>query len=140
MFKFLILAFFLSTSAIAARDSIAYFYSAKKVNILINERGYNSRIQEFMDVLGIEEAMLLVSDELDVKLGCAVSDNRSTCTFTFYPSNDVKFIDKKLYVEKNLLSLGVDPALEFEMAFQGSMKDHMTLRLSEGRLTIFASK
>lgn len=140
MFKLLLLGIFVSTSTLAARDSIAYFYTDKKVNILLNERGYNSRISGLMEAVGHVEAMLLVSDELDMKLGCAVADIRSTCTFTFFPSKDVQFVDKKLLVKKELASLGIDPSVEFEMTFQGSMKDHLTLRLTNGFLTIFASK
>lgn len=138
MHKFLSLLLSLSTSALAARDSVAYFYSPQKVNVLLNERGINSRIQQFMNVLGGENELMIVTG--DMKLGCARKEDRATCTFTFYPSPTIKFINKELFVEKSLVSLELDERLEFEMSFQGSMKDQLNLRLSEGQLFIFASK
>lgn len=140
MIKILCLGLIISTQALAARDSVAYFYSAKKVNVLLNERGFNSRIHQFLQALGEESGTLLVSADNDIRLGCAAEEDRATCTFTFYPSDAVKFEDKKLFVEKDLGSFGIDPYIEFEMSFRGSMKDQIQLRLSNGMLTIFASK
>lgn len=140
MYKLLGLFLLFSTTALAARDSVAYFYSSTKANILINERGYQSRLQQLMDVVGAGDSMLLISKDQDIKLGCARSDERTTCTFTFYPSSSVKFQNKKMYVETELTKLGLDESLEFEMSFEGSMKDQVHLRFSQGKLFIFASK
>lgn len=140
MLKFVVLLFLVSTPVLGARDSVAYFYSAKKVNVLINERGFNSRIQQFMDALNEKSSMLLVSEDHDIRLGCAREEDRATCTFTFYPSSSVSLVDKKLYVHKQLLSFGITEDVEFEMIFQSSMKDQIQLRLSDGQLIIFASK
>lgn len=140
MLKWIFLALTISTSALANLDSVAYFYSKNKVNVLLNERGYESRISAFMDAVGEKEVMLLVSNEGDIKLGCARQDDRATCTFTFYPSESVKIVDKKLYVVKDIRSLGLAEDIEFSMSFKGSMKDQIQLGISGGVLSIFASK
>jgi len=140
MFKIFCLGLLISTQVVAARDSVAFFYSAKKVNVLLNERGFNTRIHQFLEAIGADQGVHLVSEDNDIRLGCATEDNRATCTFTFYPSSSVKIVDKKLFVNKDVSSLGIEPYTEFEMSFQGSMKDQIQLRISNGVLTIFASK
>lgn len=140
MLKFILCALLFSSSVFANRDSVAFFYTAKKVNILINERIIDSRISQFMDVVGSENSMLLVSEQGDVRLGCARVEERSTCTFTFYPSEDVVIANKELWVEKDLEDFNLPANLEFAMSFKGSMKDQLDLRISNGRIFIFGTK
>ena len=138
--KLVLALLLLSTQALANRDSVAFFYTSKKVNVLLNEKKVNSRISQFMDVVGAHDNMLLVSQDGDVRLGCAREDDRGTCTFTFYPSPTVLIANKELRVDKELADFHLPDDLEFSMNFKGSMKDELNLSISNGRILIFATK
>lgn len=140
MMKFVLSFLLFSTSVLANRDSVAFFYTTKKVNVLLNEKKVNSRISQFMDAVGAHDAVLLVSKDGDVRLGCAREEDRGTCTFTFYPSSTVLIENKELKVEKEVGDFNLPANLEFEMRFKGSMKDELNLSISNGRILIFAAK
>ena len=140
MMKLILCSLLFSTSVLANLDSVAFFYTTKKVNVLLNEKNINSRISQFMDAVGAHDSVLLVSKDGDVRLGCAREDDRGTCTFTFYPSESVLIENKELKVNKELGDFNLPADLEFEMSFKGSMKDQLNLSISNGRILIFAAK
>lgn len=142
MKKYLILVglFLLSTSAIASRDSIAFFYTPAKVNILINERGMDSRLHDFMNHFNAGNELILESEKGDITLGCAREINKVACRFTFTPSNNVAIENKELAVLAKMSSFGIMSDDSFEMSFRGSMKDNMSFTIEHGVLKIFASK
>ena len=135
-----ILFAFISTASLAQRDSVAFFYTPKKINVLINERGEVSRLHHFMNFFKAGNELILRSEDKDIKLECAREFDRATCTFTFYPSLDVQTVNRELHVEKALSNFGVETVDAFEMSFRGSMKDNIHLSIVNGFLTISASK
>lgn len=138
---FIILALALySLTTLAQRDSVAFFYNHKKINVLINERGMNSRLHDFMNQFGAEGDLLLTSSDQDINLGCAREIDRVSCTFTFFPSSDVHFVDRELQVHKSLKTFGLAQENYFEMSFRSSMKDNIHLIIEDGILKITASK
>lgn len=136
----LLASIFISSQAMAARDSVAFFYSAKKVNILLNERASAGRIQQFMDLFKAEDSLFLINADQDVKLGCARELDRATCTFTFYPGNNVEFETKEIFFKQDLAEFGVVVSEDFEMSFESSMKDKMKLSVEDNVLYITGSK
>ena len=142
MNKLLILlsALTISFHTLASRDSVAFFYTAKKVNVLINERGVSSRLHAFMDFFKADTELFLVSNKGDIKLGCAREVDKVACTFTFTPSEDVSLDNRELRVVTAISEFGIEGDDSFEMSFRSSMKDNITLTIENGELVIFASK
>lgn len=142
MNKLFILTFALiiSSHAFASRDSIAFFYTPKKVNVLINERGTNSRLHDFMNFFNASNELVLLSKSGDIKLGCAREVDKVACTFTFLPSVNVALDNRELHVAASMTEFGMESNDSFEMSFRSSMKDNMTLSVAGGELVIYASK
>ena len=142
MSKLLVTAFIalFSTVSLAQRDSVAFFYTPQKINVLINERGEVSRLQSFMSFFNAGNELILRSQDKDIKLECARMIDRATCTFTFYPSVNVQTVNRELHVMKDLANFGLDINESFEMKFLGSMKDNIHLVIENGVLNITASK
>ncbi len=137
---FLASSLIISTQTFASRDSIAFFYTPKKVSVLINERGTNSRLHDFMDFFNADNDMVLTSKKGDIKLGCARDIDKVSCTFTFLPSENVALDNRELHVLTTLNDFGVESDDSFEMRFRSSMKDNITLTVTDGELVISASK
>lgn len=129
-----------SFSTFAQRDSVAFFYTPQKINVLLNERGEVSRLQSFMNYFEVGHELILHSQDGDIKFECARMIDKATCTFTFYPSKDVQTVNRELRVLKDLANFNVTRTDSFEMHFQGSMKDNFHLLINDGVLTISASK
>lgn len=142
MSKLLVTAFLalFSTVSLAQRDSVAFFYTPKKINVLINERGQVSRLQNFMNFFNADNVLILKSQDQDIKLECAREIDRATCTFTFYPSVNVQTVNRELHVLKDLSNFGLQTSESFAMSFKGSMKDNIHLVIENGVLNITASK
>lgn len=129
------------SNACASRDSIGFFYRSEKVDIVLTERSKNGRIPRFMDYLLVNNSVFLENNEKTIKLGCAREENRSSCTFTFYP-HEAKILikDKTLIVSMPLDELGLISNGDFEMYFEGSMNDKMFFEIKNNILSIEASK
>lgn len=132
--------FFFSVSAMASRDSIAFFYTPAKVNILINERGVNSRLHDFMNYFKAGQELIFESENGDITLGCVRDINKVACRFTFIPSSNVAIENKELSVLADMTSFRVMTKDSFKMTFLGSMKDNMSFSIENGELRILASK
>lgn len=139
-FIFILILSLYSLTTLAQRDSVAFFYTPKKVNVLINERGVDSRLHAFMDYFRVDTELLLTSVDQDIQLGCAREVDRVSCTFTFHPSTDVQIANRELLVQKDLRALEVETSGSFEMSFRSSMKDNIHLTIIDGVLRISASK
>lgn len=130
----------ISTLSWAHQDSIAFFYSPNKVNVLINERGTFSRLHDFMNLFTDTHELLLVSENNDMKIGCARSVEKVACTFTFYPSHNVRIEDRHLAVTVPLMFLTSMVIDDFEMNFRSSMKDSLQLQIKNGVVVTSGSK
>lgn len=142
MHKYILLPFMLVTSSLAWAnfDSIAFFYSPNKVNVLINERGTSSRLHDFMNLFTDAHELVLISENNDMKIGCARSVEKVACTFTFYPSHYVRIEDKELAAAVPLMFLSPVVLDGFEMSFRSSMKDNLQLQIRDGVVVISGSK
>lgn len=142
MYKYLTLTLMIlaSSFAWANQDSIAFFYSPNKVNVLINEKGTSSRLHDFMNLFTDAHELLLVSENKDMKIGCARSVEKVACTFTFYPSHYVRIDDRQLAAAVPLLFLSPSVLDNFEMNFRSSMKDNLQLHIRDGVVVISGSK
>lgn len=136
----LLLGLIFSVSAFAQRDSVAFFYRPHKIDVLLNERGEVSRLQNFMNYFKAGHELNLLSEDQDIKIQCARIIDKATCTLTFYPSTDVFTVNRELQATKKLSNFGMERKDEFEMHFQGSMKDNFHLVINDGVMTISASK
>jgi hypothetical protein len=130
----------ISTLSWAHQDSIAFFYSPNKVNVLINERGTFSRLHDFMNLFTDTHELLLVSENNDMKIGCARSVEKVACTFTFYPSHYVRIEDSLLAAAVPLTFFTPSVLDNFEMSFRSSMKDNLQLQIRNGVVVISGSK
>lgn len=129
-----------SAVSYAQLDSVAFFYTPQKINVLINERGEVSRLQNFMNFFNAGHELFLVSKDNDIKFACARDYDKATCTLTFYPSQDVQTQNRELRLVKSLENFDLDIQDSFTMSFRGSMKDNFHLVIENGVMTIFASK
>jgi len=132
-----ILGLFFSFSAQAARDSVGVFYSSQKVNILINERGMNQRLHQFMDAMGWADNHYWANETETLKIHCAREEAKGVCVFTLKPSENVSFNTKSAeahFVEKSF------NAKPFEMAFESSMQDKFLIRVQGSEVFIWAGK
>ena len=64
----LIVAYGFCSTSLAARDSVAVFYKPEKTGVLLNERGSNGRIQQFMNTLGIEENIYWLNEDESINI------------------------------------------------------------------------
>ncbi len=142
MCKYLTLALMILASSLvsAGQDSIAFFYSPTKVNVLINERGATSRLHDFMNLFTDTHELVLVSENNDIKIGCERSLEKVACTFTFYPSHYVRIEDKQLVAAVPLMFLSSTVVDNFEMNFRSSMKDNLKFQIRDGVVVISGSK
>jgi hypothetical protein len=133
---FLILPFSISN---AAQDSVAVFHRAEKVVVLINEQN-QGRLQAFMDHVGDDTDTLIETPDQSIRLNCGRKYDAASCTFSFLPSTFVKIEDKSLQARATLSELSLPELEHFEMSFESSREDKMTLRIQDGVLEIIASK
>lgn len=123
----------------AAQDSVAVFLRADKVVVLINEQ-YNGRLQSFMNHLGVGTDLEALSVDQGMKLSCGRRTDAATCTFRFNPSALVKIEDKSIQAQASLADLNLPIVSDFEMSFESSREDKMTLKIQNGVLEVKASK
>ena len=133
---FLILPFSISN---AAQDSVAVFHRAEKVVVLINEQN-QGRLQAFMDHVGDDTDTLIETPDQSMRLNCGRKYDAASCTFRFLPSAFVKIEEKTLHAHATLAELSLPELEHFEMTFESSREDKMTLRIQHGVLEVVASK
>ncbi len=131
------LVLFFSIQTQAARDSVGVFYSTEKVNVLINERGMNQRLHQFMDAMGWAENHYWENEAGTLKIHCAREDAKGVCVFTLKPSEHVVFKGKSAeahFVENSF------SAVPYEMTFESSMQDKFLIKVQGSEVYIWAGK
>lgn len=123
----------------AASDSVAVFHRPEKVIVLINEQ-HQGRLQSFMDHLDVQTDLDIQSLDGSVILSCGRRPDVASCTFTFYPSDLVRVGNKAADVAVPLTEMSLPELGNFEMSFESSREDKMTLQIQEGVLKVQASK
>lgn len=131
----LVLLFSIQTQA--ARDSVGVFYSPEKVNILINERGMNQRLHQFMDAMGWVDNHYWENETGTLKIHCAREDAKGVCVFTLKPSDVVNFKGKSAEAHFAEPSFSASP---YEMTFESSMQDKFFIKVEGSEVYIWAGK
>lgn len=130
----------ISNIAVASHDSVAFFYTAKKVGVQINERGSNGRIQQLMNHLDVSNELYLLSEDETIMLGCARTFEAASCSFRFLPGKDVVIENRSLTLATDLENLGLGELEDFSISFASSMKDRLNLEIKNGKIFITGSK
>lgn len=127
----------ISVIAEANRDSVGVFVSKEKMNILINERGHNQRLQQFMDAMKWGENTYWVNHDETIKIHCAREEAKAVCVFTLKPSEFVKFDGKSAQARFQENSFNAAP---YEMTFASSMEDKFLIQVNGTEVHIWAAK
>ncbi|MEA9354567.1 hypothetical protein SHI21_00025 [Bacteriovorax sp. PP10] len=135
----LILATFITHSAIAASDSVAVFHRPEKVVVLINEAGESGRLHDLMNALGKENSFIAQSADESIKIQCGRITDAASCTFRFFPGTGILISEKSLKARTLLTNLGLESE-NFEMLFESSREDKFVLKIIDGNINFFASK
>ncbi|MBY0412680.1 MAG: hypothetical protein K2Q18_00870, partial [Bdellovibrionales bacterium] len=133
----------LITSAIAAEhtDSVGVFHRPEKVIVLINEGPYGTnRLSSFMDFLNVSDQLKAESLDKKIKLLCGRANGAASCTFTFFPGQDVIISAKKLEAKSTLSELNLKADGNFEFSFESSMSDKFNLKIDGDDITFKANK
>jgi|GEM_PF-2667568 hypothetical protein len=131
-----------SVQTFAAADSVAVFHRAEKVVVLINDQGANSRLQQFMNALGADSKVQVESNESGIRVQCSRAADTASCTFAFFPSENVRIAPKNLDASTTLVDLGLKAisAEGFETSFESSREDRFTVKFNEHFIFFAASK
>ncbi|WP_408096172.1 hypothetical protein ACJVC5_14125 [Peredibacter sp. HCB2-198] len=130
-----------AVSAIAANDSVAFFYKPEKVGVLINERSQTGRLSNFLNHFGNSDVLNTTSTDQKINISCARGQIGIACTFTFLPAQNIQIRDRALSVVTNVAALGLPNAGAFEMSFASSMKDKFNFAVSDkGEIRMTGSK
>lgn len=131
-----------SNSAFAQSDSVAVFHRPEKVIIQINE-GYEGtrRLIDLLENLKQEKQFSTSSADENIKISCARgSEEVASCIFKFLPGKNVIITNKKVEATINLSDLKLESVNNLEIYFESSMKDKFQLKITDGVLSISASK
>ena len=138
----IIAALFITQTAFAQKDSVAFFYRPEKVVVLINERNEaGTRLLDFMKHFGNEEGFRATSSDGAIDFVCGRGTFGSTCKFVFSPTSSVRIADRSLSAMTIVQDLGLPDNGAFTMSFASSMKDRFTVAITgDGRIEFFGSK
>jgi hypothetical protein len=128
------LLFFASVQVSAAQDSVAVFFNPQKTIVLINEKGAD-RLHAFMDQMGVQDELHLLSQDKSIKIDCRRYDDASSCTFRLLPSPSVQIGNKEVTAE-----LTVNVPGTFETSFESSRGDKFILQIADGKMFLHANK
>lgn len=137
-FHFFILASIMwSSNSSAASDSVAVFFTSAKTSVLINERGSNSRLHDFMNALNWGNKNQWESEDKQARFVCGRNDEAASCTFTVFPSPAIRFGNRQV-----LAALAFDTPVQsqYEMFFESSNGDSFFLKIKDQTLFIEAKK
>ncbi|MNT19546.1 hypothetical protein D3C72_1548080 [compost metagenome] len=129
-----------SAQAFAAADSVAVFHSARKVVVLINEQGSNSRLQNFMNSFNAESNLRVESTESGIRIQCARTTDETSCTFAFFPSENVRVEKKSLNASTTLVDLSLKSSQNFTASFESSRQDQFSIHSDENFIIFQANK
>ena len=129
----------MTSTAMAALDSVAVFHRPEKVIILINERGQSGRLHDMMNSFGKEDSFSALSADENIKIQCNRIIDAASCTFRFFPSEGIQIKEKTLKARTLLSNLNLESE-NFEMIFESSREDKFVLKVIDGNINFFASK
>ena len=135
----LTLTIFISSTAMAARDSVAVFHRPEKVIILINERGETGRLHDMMNSFNVEDSFVVQDADESIKIQCNRMTDAASCTFRFFPATRIQIQGKTLKAYSSLKNLNLESD-NFEMSFESSREDKFSLKILDGNINFFASK
>ena len=129
-----------SFSAVAAADSVGVFLRPEKVVVLINERGMDGRLHQFMNQMGAGSELQVLSSDGSLKIECGRKTDAVSCTFRFFPSENTEIGQR--FVKSEFAAAELPQALptSFEMTFESSREDLFVLKAGGGSLSLFAKK
>lgn len=131
----------ISSAAMAQSDSVGVFHRPEKVIILINEGNQGtSRLSDMMDFLKVGDNFQVFSPDQNIKISCARGNGAATCTFRFFPGQDVLISPKNLEASTALSGLSLKTEGSFELYFESSMEDKFLLSIVDGHIHFSASK
>ncbi|MGZ3711167.1 MAG: hypothetical protein ACXVBE_05395 [Bdellovibrionota bacterium] len=134
-----LLTLLLSTSAPAASDSVAVFHRPEKVAILVNERGRNGRIQQFMNAWGVQDEIFWQSADESFRINCGRTETGATCNFRLLPSAQVEIKQKESTGHAQWKGTGPTPA-DVHFTFESSRENFFEFTSKGGELTIYTRK
>jgi hypothetical protein len=123
----------------SASDSVAVFHRPEKVAILVNERGHNGRIQQFMNAWGAKDELFWQSSDESFRLNCGRSETGATCNFRLLPSPSVEIRAKESLGKAQWTGEGAVPA-DVHFSFESSRENYFEFTSHIGELTIFTRK
>ena len=120
--------------ALAHWDSVAVFLRPTKVIVLINERGSQARLQNFMSLLQAQTDFEYLSDDSSLKISCGRNETAATCTFRFLPGplNQISSKSIETTIGSDKLNLPADQ--NFQMLFNNSNGDRFSLEIANGKI------
>lgn len=135
----LTLAILISSTAMAASDSVAVFHRPEKVVILINERGETGRLHDVMSCFYVEDSFVTQNVDESIKIQCKRMTDAVSCSFRFFPATGIQIQDKTLKAQSSLKNLDLESD-NFEMSFESSREDRFSLKVLDGNIIFFAAK
>lgn len=136
-----LLAFLFVTQVYAASDSVGVFYTSKKVVVLVNERGEEADLQNLIRRLGAgKDTFQALSQDKTIKLVCGRNTEAATCTFSFFPGENVKIDNRTVEARTTLKDLDLDLVDDITVNYESSMGDKFTLEVVNGDINFYGSK
>jgi hypothetical protein len=132
----LILTLLLSPFAFSAADSVAVFHRPEKVVILVNERGSNGRIQQFMNAWNAGPELYWHSETGDFTINCGRNEAAASCTFKLLPSANVQIGAKEA---EGHAQMNPAPA-DVHFSFESSRENFFEFTSARGVLTMHTKK
>lgn len=129
-----------SVSAIASADSVGVFHRPEKVVVLINERGVDGRLHQFMNQMGAGSQLQVLSLDESLKIECGRQTDAVSCTFRFFPSEAIEIGQRFVKAEFAASDLTQALPTAFEMTFESSREDLFVLKSDGASLSLFAKK
>jgi hypothetical protein len=129
-------------SAFAQSDSVAVFHRPEKVLIQINEGDEGTRrLIDMMENLKQEKQFHVSSKDENLIISCGRGAAEvASCIFKFLPGKNVNIVNKQVDASISLAELKLESVSNFEIYFESSMKDKFLLKITDGILSISASK
>lgn len=130
----------ISTTALAASDSVAVFHKPNKVVVLVNTRQGDLRLAQFVDMVGDQDSLAAATSDGSIRIKCGVSDASASCTFGFAPSAHVTILPKSVKAQVRLRDLNLPESEDYWTEFESSQGDKFILEIRAGELILTASK
>lgn len=137
-----LIALLLTTTPImAASDSVGVFYRPEKVIVLVNERGEEADLQNLIRRLGEgKDTFQAISQDKTIKVVCGKSTEAASCTFSFFPGENVSIGNRAVEAHTTLKDLGISLVDDISVGYESSMGDKFTLEVENGNIHFYGNK